>query len=145
MLINEDGKWVGGTTSGVNSFNASLPMTKGSIPAGNYVFAVDSKFFFNTPNSRANEYRNVLVDIYSTKAYAMQEYDEADGWRLVKSALGDYIDNHADQSKWKSQSCFKQMQDIKGEDAGFGFICTRTPSMAVKLTPSLTGLEMCNV
>jgi hypothetical protein len=62
MLMSPEGKWIGATHGGNESFNFSLLLREGFLLPGTYIVQVDPSW-----NDSANfhkDYKNVMVDIY---------------------------------------------------------------------------------
>ena len=130
-------------------FTFSLLNQKITLNAGKYYFMVDP--IWNTSTDNAEEYKEVLIDIYGPRAVDIEPVSDAEGMEHLSRAF-----KHAAKTKNLEKQYYLEdnedygrnvtrISDIKSLGCWYGFIHTQNDSlyaMTETLRLDLTGLEV---
>lgn len=96
MLMTAGGEWVGASHGGCHRFVFSLLLREGTLQPGEYVILVDP-----TWNESANydpQYKQVLIDLYSSCQTELQPVSQEDGVKVLGEALKGVAVSKVDES-----------------------------------------------
>lgn len=85
MLMTDDGKWVNASHGEQNQFCQSVVPKEGTLLPGKYIVHIDPTW--NKTADYSADYKNVLIDIYSTESVTIEVIPYAQGLKCLENAL----------------------------------------------------------
>lgn len=96
--MSAGGKYISGShTGGGSSFLASNVVKQKQLYPGTYYILIDPTF--NEQAELDEDYKQVVVDVYSTQFVSLIPVSEEEGMSVFKQSLKDYAQNKSDESK----------------------------------------------